>query len=445
MIREDYSAFICVLFNETTTFWQFIIRQILREISEINVFDCFLLAHYGFYVIVINMIADNLILSGQSVRNRGTIMVETISREILSGKLRNGHRLLSIRDLAGEYNVSFGVARAAIGQLAEMGLIQKSRGSGTYVSYAADSINRMNAVYLMLNSKEHLYDHLAADLVSSLHENGAQAVKVSWNRNTGIEQFSDMFKWWRQEPPKAVVTQWENPEIDDAIMNFCDKDTRIIATFRLPAGLPDGWSSVTSDWGQAIRIAISHLLRLGHRRFGLVQPEIVRHKGNEKYLTVNARLDQRRMMHLANETIRNSQEADQCTVCTHYNKPLLDNDLCNPFTKLNLSRVKQWLSREDRPTAVIGQDSRMVAVKRVSEQMGLRIPDDISLIGLGNTPWAEAGDLTSMWMHEDIIAQRIGELIYDDDESFFNTARHLAVTPELVLRSSDGVCRSSVV
>ena len=104
----------------------------------------------------------------------------------------------------------------------------------------------------------------------------------------------------------------------------------------------------------------------------------------------------------------------------------------------NLSRIKQWLSREDRPTAVVGRDSRIAAVKRVAEQMGLDVPGDIALVGLGNTPWAEVGDLTSVWMHEDIIARRISELICADDEAFLDTSRHLMVTPKLILRSSCG-------
>ena len=36
------------------------------------------------------------------------------------------------------------------------------------------------------------------------------------------------------------------------------------------------------------------------------------------------------------------------------------------------------LSQENRPTAMIGQDSRMVAVKRMARQLGLRVPEDRS-------------------------------------------------------------------
>jgi len=61
-----------------------------------------------------------------------------------------------------------------------------------------------------------------------------------------------MFNWWRQEPPLAIVTQWECPELDKAIMKFCGEKTRVIGTFRLPSRIPDGWSSVVADRGDAV-------------------------------------------------------------------------------------------------------------------------------------------------------------------------------------------------
>lgn len=371
-----------------------------------------------------------------AVYNRGAILINGISQEIRSGKLRHGQRLSSMRDLAKQYRVSFGVARAAVGQLAEMGLVRKSRGSGAYVTYLAKDVNCMNTVYLMLNSKDHLYDHLAANLVSYLHGKGLQAVTMAWDRTGGLKQFSNMFNWWREEPPKAVVTQWEIPKLDEAISNFRDEQTRIIATFRSPADIPEDWSAVVSDWGHAVKIAIRHLLKLGHKRIGLVMPKVPGYKDKKCSSAVRARLDQRHLVHSAREALR--PEGLEGGLCVHINEPV-DDGGCEALAEPNLRRMKKWLSQKDRPSAIVGQDSRMVAAKRAAEQLGLRVPEDISLIGLGNTPWAEASDLSSVWMHEDIIAQRIGELIVADEDMFFNTSRHLFVTPELICRGS---CRS---
>jgi len=88
------------------------------------------------------------------------------------------------------------------------------------------------------------------------------------------------------------------------------------------------------------------------------------------------------------------------------------------------------------PTAfVCVNDFRAAPLIRVLRDLGRRVPEDISLVGIGNTPWAQAVDppLTSVCLGEAEMA-RMAILLNDEPEP--ERTRVVRVDPELVVRQS---------
>ncbi|MGN8026354.1 LacI family DNA-binding transcriptional regulator [Microbacterium sp. 22242] len=114
-------------------------------------------------------------------------------------------------------------------------------------------------------------------------------------------------------------------------------------------------------------IATRHLLELGHTRIGVVM-------GPSDVLCSRARVDGYRSAH------------DQAGIAS-------DPGLVRwgPFEAPSGYRhALELLSRPDRPTAIFaGSDYVALGVARAARELGLRIPEDLSLVGYDNLPITE--------------------------------------------------------
>ena len=114
-----------------------------------------------------------------------------------------------------------------------------------------------------------------------------------------------------------------------------------------------------------------------------------------------------------------------------------------------LDILQQIIRLPDRPTAIMATfDSLAELIYVVLEGMGLRVPEDISLVSFGGT-WREGaimGRLTAVTMDETTTARRavelleemrLGKRLLDDDERIvlqlgLNEGRTLGPAPQLV-------------
>ena len=166
------------------------------------------------------------------------------------------------------------------------------------------------------------------------------------------------------------------------------------------ADLP-GWATVRIDDGLAARTATRHLLELGHRRVAYVGGPT---EGVLDFTTPAARLaGYRASLHLAG------------LACD----PRLEVD--GDFTVAGGMRAaRDLLAREERPTAVFAASDEMaIGVLRVARELGLRVPEDLSVIGIDDHEMAEIFDLTTVAqpVHEQgrIAAQQVLAALADLD------------------------------
>jgi len=71
----------------------------------------------------------------EGTRRGAAEIANAIRSNIISGEIANKARLPAERELAANYGVARGTVREALNKLAEEGLVEIRRGSGTYVSY----------------------------------------------------------------------------------------------------------------------------------------------------------------------------------------------------------------------------------------------------------------------------------------------------------------------
>ncbi len=174
--------------------------------------------------------------------------------------------------------------------------------------------------------------------------------------------------------------------------------------------------SVTCDNHLGALQATKYLLKLGHRRIVyLGGPEHV-DTDKARYSGFCAAFHESDMEPVAALTMR------------------ADFDQTKAYAKIH-----QLLQNDAKFTAVFSADDVMAfgAMRAITES-GLRIPDDISLIGFDDIPLASSIALTTVSQPFTEMASISFHLLYDAIEGRVKQPRHINLSPSLVIRSSCG-------
>jgi LacI family repressor for deo operon, udp, cdd, tsx, nupC, and nupG len=162
-----------------------------------------------------------------------------------------------------------------------------------------------------------------------------------------------------------------------------------------------GWATVRIDDEHAARTATRHLLDLGHRRIGYVGGSM---EGVLDFTAPAARLAGYRAM-LADAGVAHD--------------PSLEAD--GEFTIAGGVRAgHRLLDRPDRPTAVFAASDEMaIGILRSAPELGLRVPEDVAVIGIDDHELADFFGLSTVAqpVHEQgrVAAQQVLAALRSDD------------------------------
>ncbi|MCH4876074.1 LacI family transcriptional regulator [Pseudomonas sp. TMW22090] len=174
--------------------------------------------------------------------------------------------------------------------------------------------------------------------------------------------------------------------------------------------------SISLDNRAAAKAMTEHLIELGHRRIGLI-------KGPK-----SSPLTRDRVAGYQDALNQAGIEADPALVC-HGDFSLKAGD----------DGAAAMLALPDRPTALFCENDEMAigALKRI-RQSGLRVPEDISLVGFDDIPFAAYCDppLTTISQPAAAFGQRAVEMLIALIEKKPLAERHVVLPFELTLRES---------
>lgn len=101
------------------------------------------------------------------------------------------------------------------------------------------------------------------------------------------------------------------------------------------------------------------------------------------------------------------------------------------------------LLREPKPpTAVFAtSDMQAAGVLIAARELGVRVPQDLSVVGYDNMPIAEFLSLTTMWQHHDQLARNAATLLLEELRTGKRAGERVVLQPELVARASTAAPR----
>jgi LacI family transcriptional regulator len=179
---------------------------------------------------------------------------------------------------------------------------------------------------------------------------------------------------------------------------------------------------VTSDFEGGAREAVTHLVRLGHRRIGHIS-------GHRDATSAMLRLSGYRQALIAGGI-----EPDEALV---RGGRLSEESAAQAMREL--------IELSEPPTAVfVANDLMAVAAMEVIRDHGLRVPADIAVVGFGNWYWSEAIGLTTVDENPHEMGQQAGKRLFELLENPDLPPKKIVVPTQLVVRASCGARRDFV-
>jgi DNA-binding LacI/PurR family transcriptional regulator len=368
-----------------------------------------------------------------------------LAEAILHGSLRPGECLPSLRELLERYNLSFAVVRGVLRTLSQRGLVDLRHGSGTYVAERTQAPLALGSnlpksevsarvVGLPLRSDEHVFGKIASLLADGLQSLGHAAMYMPFSLPFEPHAAQQWLEDHREFGPAAVVTRLSSTPLRhfDSIL---PKSVRRVQLMGQVGDAPAGWHTVGVDIQAASRILINRLLHVGHNRIGfLTHARTVRPQRPEAW---RKRMVGHTPWIVALGTAlreRDKRGALSIQYGPQYDADKPHDNSSSPLGEASLRRIESWLCHPNRPTAIIGDDFRLYGVKLVAARMGISVPGDLELMGLGNTPYSQACGFSSLSYNEPELARKITELVLAGESGFQGDAQHLKIKPNLVLR-----------
>lgn len=265
-----------------------------------------------------------------------------------------------------------------------------------------------NTIGVMLNDLHNPYfTELAEGVAATATEAGMEVLITSgWQRESGelvaIETLLNM----RTDGIVLGAARFSS-EVFEEVAN--QADTVAVANFQRP----DSMDTVCNDEAHGSRLVVEHLVSLGHARIA----------------------------HIDGGSSPGAPERRRgfMTAMTDFGLPPIVFD--GEFNEsAGLSAAQNLMRLKEPPTAIFAaNDLSATGVLAHLRSAGVRVPEDVSVVGYDNTLLAGLGALSLTTVHQprQQFGRRAAELLIERIDGR-NAAKHELIQPRLVVRSSSG-------
>lgn len=279
-------------------------------------------------------------------------LAEMLRRQIAGGQFAPGDRLPSFSEFRAEHGVTISTVEKVFTILEREGLIERFRGKGVFVAQRQTTLKCIGFLSRPLARLDwtSYWTHLVEGIQDGAHAAGYKIMLVNpdlptaWNEGLG-----------------GVITHEHQRE---------DPPQLRVPTPRVCVLSPSkSFASVVADDYGGVHQAVEHLLQLGHRRIAYLSADVYWWQQQR----VSGYLDALREAGIVPE--ERWLRAIDCRML--------------PFRERAADAMRDWLKSDWRElgcTALLCyNDGAALGVMEVLQEYGIRIPDELSLIGFDGT------------------------------------------------------------
>jgi LacI family transcriptional regulator, galactose operon repressor len=215
----------------------------------------------------------------------------------------------------------------------------------------------------------------------------------------------------------AVIVSEMEPTL---IKKLADSTTPIVF---YDVGVPSHHcTNIKTNYAKATRKVVEYLYSLGHRRLGFVG----HHTGLEPLHT------------------RHRSFIEAVEKCCDGLEHAMAADTDSPLG--GQSAARQLFASGFKPTAVVCcNDFMALGVLKAVREMGLSVPEDVSVVGCDNISLAEFAcpPLTTINVPRDTIGHLVSQALIPGDDASRLWGREIPIEPELIIRDTTGPAPAS--
>jgi DNA-binding LacI/PurR family transcriptional regulator len=225
----------------------------------------------------------------------------------------------------------------------------------------------------------------------------------------------------------AMLREHSQLLLERGVEGFITVDTSLLEPLPLPtvcvAGhrALKGVTNIVLDQERGARVALEHLLSLGHRKIAFMKGQPSSSDSEDRWNAV-CKIARQLGLRMDSDLIINLEFDD-------------------PSPQIGYPYVKQLLARKKPFTALFAYNdiSAIGAIRAIREQ-GLRIPQDVSVVGFDDIPWAafHTPSLTTVQQPLGKMGQMAAEALIRVIEHGGEHSSEIAIEPTLVVRESTG-------
>ncbi|HET6316545.1 MAG TPA: GntR family transcriptional regulator, partial [Chloroflexota bacterium] len=299
-----------------------------------------------------------------------------VRREVQEGVYGPGERLPAEVQLARQLGVSRGTIRQALTALLDEGLLQTVPGRGTFVAHGSAQ-RSIGLIGMVLPSVVRARN---PELIDGAEEAARQAGYSLILGISGDERWLEAEQLQRiaaQGASGAIVYTVDGPADMPVLRRMVDQGFPLVLIDRY---IPDlAVDTVTMDNLGGGFLATQHLIEAGYRRVGYIGTD---NTGTSSLIE--------RMAGYRWALEQYGLPLDPDLVCTELRRFLAWPPREPDKERHNDRVLRAYLQRPSRPDAVfVCNDYAAFQVVQVAESVGLRIPDDLALVGFDNVSYHE--------------------------------------------------------
>ena len=294
-----------------------------------------------------------------------------LEEQILSGRLKAGDCVLSENALCATYGISRRSVRTAIENLIRKGLLYRHPGKGTFVSSLKSGTGKRLAEYSIALIIPDISDPFILNIckgiqAASNHYNCNLVIKTS-NGDIDRENQNIRYSIQKQEDAVIIFPNYGRFNIEE-LWKLKEADIPFVLIDRYFEDIETNYVCVDNVRGGFL--ATEHLIQCGHRKIAHLYGS--HNSANDGRLAGYRQALSAYDIPCNEKWIRRFDSLDHPTGNTRF----------EPDMECGYANMKYLLSLSDIPTAVFaGNDYQALGAIRAIQECGLRVPDNISIVG----------------------------------------------------------------
>ncbi len=347
---------------------------------------------------------------------------------ILSGKAEPGSRLPSESEFQRELGISRSTIRQALNNAEAEGLIERVPGKGSFVRLTPIDKGRKNNLigYITFDFHSEFQGQLLSGAESVTRASGYRILFCNSNGNLS-EENKLLDQLVSDKVLGILIWPAYSTEASRRLFQLANQQqVPIVLMDRTFEGLNNDY--IISDNFKGAYEAVSYLINLGHKKIVFLSRPIL------KLLPIAERLRGYRQA-----MMDNGLDPLEPWVAGNTNRENGYSLQMNGTVNREIEEIEKMLRGENRPTAIFSMND-LVALEafKAARLVGLKVPDNISIVGFDDMDIVSYFDIPLTTVHQDIfyMGKRAAELLIERIKGYSGPPRREVIPTYLRIRAS---------